>query len=254
MGTNTPPLQTASSVIRELRARGSRARARVSASFFKTAPGQYGHGDVFAGVTVPAQREVARRHRALPLEELATLLEHRGHECRLTALIILVGQYRKADTKERGRIVRFYLAHRSAIDNWDLVDSSAAYILGDHLLHRDRSILYRLAKSRRIWDRRIAVIATAAFIREDDFDDTLRLARILLRDHHDLIHKAVGWMLREVGNRNLRVEERFLDRYAAIMPRTMLRYAIEKLPESKRRKYLARGLRASATTARRASA
>jgi 3-methyladenine DNA glycosylase AlkD len=148
-----------------------------------------------------------------------------------------VYQYRKADAAQRARITRFFLAHRSRVNNWDLVDSSAPYILGDYLLTRDRSILYRLARSKSVWDRRIGVVATAAFIREGQFDDTLKLARLLLQDPHDLIHKAVGWMLREVGNRSREVEERFLTQHAAAMPRTMLRYAIEKLPEADRRRY-----------------
>jgi 3-methyladenine DNA glycosylase AlkD len=233
----TPPL-TASAVIRDLKALASPAKARVSARFFRTAEGQYGHGDIFLGVTVPEQRSAAKRYRALPLAQVARLLEHDVHECRLTALIILVDQYRKADAAARARIARFYLAHRSRVNNWDLVDSSAPYILGDHLLTRDRAILYRLARSKQLWDRRIAIIATAAFIREGQFDDTLAIAKMLLTDTHDLIHKAVGWMLREVGNRSRAAEERFLEGHAREMPRTMLRYAIEKLPAADRQRYL----------------
>jgi 3-methyladenine DNA glycosylase AlkD len=230
---------TARSVIRELEARGTPAKAHASARFFKTAEGQYGHGDVFFGVTVPEQRMVARRFRDTPLPQVARLLEHQVHECRLTGLLILVDRYRKADTAERARIARFYLAHRRRVNNWDLVDSSAPYILGHYLLTRDRSILYRLARSKRVWDRRIGIIATAAFIREGQFGDTLALAKLLLADPHDLIHKAVGWMLREVGNRSPAVEARFLKQHAAAMPRTMLRYAIERLPDAARRRYLA---------------
>ena len=229
----------ARSVIRELQALGTPAKAQASARFFKTAEGQYGHGDVFFGVTVPEQRRVANRYRALPLGQVALLLDHQAHECRLTGLLILVNQYRKADAEDRARIAQFYLGHRGRVNNWDLVDSSAPYILGDHLLTRDRSILYRLARSKRVWDRRIGIIATAAFIREGQFDDTLELSALLLADPHDLIHKAVGWMLREVGTKSRETEERFLGRYAPVMPRTMLRYAIEKLPEAARRRYLA---------------
>jgi 3-methyladenine DNA glycosylase AlkD len=233
----TMPTPTARAVARELRSLASPAKARSSARFFKTAEGQYGHGDVFVGVTVPEQRQIAKRYRTLPLAQVELLLEDDVHECRLTGLLILVDQYRKAAAAQRARIARFYLAHRSRVNNWDLVDSSAPYILGDYLLTRNRSILYRLARSTRVWDRRIGIIATAAFIREGQFDDTLQLARLLLQDPHDLIHKAVGWMLREVGNRSREDEERFLNRYAPAMPRTMLRYAIEKLPEADRRRY-----------------
>jgi 3-methyladenine DNA glycosylase AlkD len=229
---------TARSVIRELQALGTPAKAQASARFFKTAEGQYGHGDVFFGVTVPEQRKVAKRNRSLALTQVALLLAHDAHECRLTGLLILVDQYRKADPAQRARIARFYLARRSRVNNWDLVDSSAPYILGDYLLNRDRSILYRLARSKQVWDRRIAIIATGAFIREGQFDDTLELAKLLLQDSHDLIHKAVGWMLREVGNKSREIEEGFLERHAAVMPRTMLRYAIEKFPEAGRRRYL----------------
>jgi 3-methyladenine DNA glycosylase AlkD len=221
-----------------LKALASPVSARASARFFKTAKGQYGHGDVFVGVTVPEQRQIAKRHRTLPLAQVELLLEDDVHECRLTGLLILVDQYRKADAAQRARIARFYLAHRTRVNNWDLVDSSAPYILGDYLLTRDRSVLYRLARSKRVWDRRIGIIATAAFIREGQFDDTLKVARLLLQDPHDLIHKAVGWMLREVGSRSREAEERFLARYAPAMPRTMLRYAIEKFPEAARRRHL----------------
>jgi 3-methyladenine DNA glycosylase AlkD len=235
------PMNAAScrDVVAALQALGSPAKAKASAWFFKTGEGQYGHGDVFCGVTVPEQRRVAKRFAALPLAELRTLLGSPIHECRLTALLILVRQYERGDPVECARIARFYLAQRARVNNWDLVDSSASYILGRHLLTRDRSILYRLARSRNIWERRIAIIATAAFIRAGDYADTLAIAKLLLGDTHDLIHKAVGWMLREVGNRAPAVEERFLKAHAATMPRTMLRYAIEKFPEAKRRAYMA---------------
>jgi 3-methyladenine DNA glycosylase AlkD len=232
------PAPTARAVVRKLQALGAPAKAQASARFFKTTEGQYGHGDVFFGVTVPEQRKVAKHNRALSLTEIALLLEHEAHEARLTGLLILVDQYRKADPAQRAPIARFYLAHRSRVNNWDLVDLSAPQILGDHLLTRDRSILYRLARSKRLWDRRIGIIATQAFIREEQFDDTLALAKLLLADRHDLIHKAAGWMLREVGDRSHEAEERFLRQYAPVMPRTMLRYAIEKLPEADRRRYL----------------
>ena len=229
----------ASLVTKELQEIGTAARAKASAWFFKTAKGEYGHGDRFLGVSVPAQRKIAKRYARMPLRELRKLLESPFHECRLTALFILACQYRKADAKERQQVVRFYLANRRRVNNWDLVDSSAPYILGRHLLSHDRSVLQKLVRSTNLWDRRIAIIATAALIRVGEYDDTLRLAEMLLCDEHDLIHKAVGWMLREVGNRSPETEENFLKTHAARMPRTMLRYAIEKFPEPKRKAYLA---------------
>lgn len=229
---------TAKAVTFELQKLGTVKKAKVSAWFFKTQKGQYGYGDVFYGVTVPQQREISKRYQALPLSELLILLQSKVHECRLTALLILVGQYRQADEGVRHRIVNFYLKHRTRINNWDLVDASASYILGAHLLGKDRSVLYKLAHSKNLWDKRIAIIATVAFIRTGEFVDTLAIAKILLADKHDLIYKAVGWMLREVGKKSLVTEEKFLDAHAAIMPRTMLRYAIEKFSEEKRKMYL----------------
>lgn len=229
---------TAKAVTVELQKLGTAKKSKVSAWFFKTQKGQYGYGDVFYGVTVPQQREISKRYQALSLSQLLVLLQSKVHECRLTALLILVGQYRQADEATRQRIVKFYLKHRTRINNWDLVDASASYILGHYLLNKDRAILYKLAHSKNLWDKRIAIIATAAFIRALEFTDTLAIAKILLNDQHDLIHKAVGWMLREVGKKSLVTEEKFLDAYAVIMPRTMLRYAIEKFPEEKRKMYL----------------
>jgi 3-methyladenine DNA glycosylase AlkD len=229
---------TASSVVTELKRAGSPAKAKVYAWFFKTKEGQYGHGDIFLGVTVPEQRAIAKKFRDLSFEELHDLLHRDIHEARLTALLILVDQYKRASAKRKEQITRFYLRHAKRVNNWDLVDSSAPYILGDHLLKRDRAVLYRLARSRNLWERRIAIIATQAFIREGQFTDTLRISEILLTDSHDLIHKAVGWMLREVGNRSQLAEERFLKEHAAKMPRTALRYAIEKFPPAKRKSYM----------------
>ncbi len=229
---------TTNTVAKCLQKYSSPERARASARFYKTGPGQYGHGDTFIGASVPEQRKVANQFADLSLEEIDNLLQSKTHEHRLTGLFILVGQYKTADLKTQKALARFYLSRKSRINNWDLVDSSAPYILGNHLLNANRAMLYRLARSKNLWDRRIAIIATAAFIREGEYSDTLNVAKILLDDTHDLIHKAVGWMLREVGNRSLLVEEQFLKKYAATMPRTMLRYAIEKLSESKRRAYL----------------
>jgi len=236
-------ISTSSQVERALKLLGTPEKAKSSAWFFKTGVGQYGHGDVFAGVTVPEQRKVARQFRDLPLTEIDKLLASKIHECRLTALLVLVGQYQKADAATRERIVEFYLAHTPRINNWDLVDSSASYILGVHLLHADekkRKILYRLAKSKDLWERRIAIIATLAFIRNNEYADTLALAELLLSDSHDLIHKATGWMLREVGKRSPDTLREFLRAHATQMPRTMLRYAIERFPDEERKDWLGR--------------
>lgn len=220
---------------RELRELADAERAEASTWYFKTGPGGYGEGDEFLGVTVPNQRRVARRHRDLPLAALATLLASKVHEDRLTGAIILAerAKRRDANIEELGR---FYLAHRDRFNHWDIVDTSAPHVLGRYLRDRDRRLLDRLAASKNTWHRRIAVLATSWSIRHGDFRDTLRLARRLLGDEEDLVHKAVGWMLREVGEKDPRVLREFLDRHASRMPRTMLRYAIEKLPD--RRRYL----------------
>ena len=233
---------TAQTVTNELRKLGTREKAKAKAvtRFFKTGEGEYGHGDIFFGVIVSEQRKLAKQYNALPFAEISLLLKSPVHECRLTALLILTLQFEKANSAERARIAKFYCAHGTRVNNWDLVDASAPYILGQHLLTQDRSILYRFARSKNLWERRIAIVATHAFIRVNQFDDTCAIAEILLTDRHDLIHKAVGWMLREVGKRSLSTEEKFLDQYAHIMPRTMLRYAIEKFPEQKRKTYMGR--------------
>ncbi|MEA1929789.1 MAG: DNA alkylation repair protein [Patescibacteria group bacterium] len=231
---------TANAVIKELEKLSTPERAKASAWYFKTGKGQYGYGDIFWGITVPNERKVAKRHKDLPFAEIKKLLRHKVHECRFTGLLILVTQYKAGDKAEQKRIAKFYLTHRQQVNNWDLVDSSAPYILGPHLLDKDRSMLYRLVRSKNLWDRRIAVISTFAFIRDGDYEDSLKLAKLLLEDKHDLIHKAVGWTLREVGKKSLEAEEGFLKKHASIMPRTMLRYAIEKFPEKKRKSYLAK--------------
>ena len=206
--------------------------------FFKTAPGQYGAGDQFLGIRVPTLRTLARAHAGLSLRDAIDLLRSPLHEARLLALIILVNAYKKADDKERDAIYKSYLANTRFINNWDLVDASAAEIVGRHLAEGSRAELTRLARSSSLWERRIAIIATFHFIRQNDYADTLRIARLLLKDEHDLIHKAVGWMLREVGKRDHAVEESFLARHYKQMPRTMLRYAIERFPEAERQAYL----------------
>ena len=208
--------------------------------FFKCGPGEYGEGDRFLGVTVPSQRRVARQFRDLPLTEIETLLLDRYHECRLTALIIMSERVRRGDRTQVQAIVRLYLEKMDRVNNWDLVDCSADKILGEFLLDEDRTLLDRLAAADDLWQNRIAMIATYRFIKEQQFEDTLRIAETLLEHPHDLIHKAVGWMLREVGKRDQAVLEAFLDEHGATMPRTMLRYAIERLPEKKRQRYLHR--------------
>jgi 3-methyladenine DNA glycosylase AlkD len=207
--------------------------------FFRTGSGEYGEGDRFLGVSVPEQRRVARRFASLDLDSIRTLLTTGVHEERLTALFILVLKFGKADEALRGEIVDLYLANTAFVNNWDLVDSSACQLLGEWLVDRDRSVLDRLAGSESLWERRIAVIATFAFIRRGDPEWTLRMADRLVDDRHDLIHKAVGWMLREVGNRDREAEVRWLRRHQRTMPRTMLRYAIEKFSPEDRRAFLA---------------
>jgi 3-methyladenine DNA glycosylase AlkD len=214
-------------------------KAKKLSGFFKTGKGQYGEGDIFLGIPVPEQRKVAKRYIDLPLYNLQELLSSKIHEHRLTALLILVFKYGKADTSGKDEIFRFYLKNTEHINNWDLVDLSAPKIVGDYLINNDRLILFKLAKSTNLWERRIAILSTLAFIRNNDFEDALRISELLLHDEHDLIHKAVGWMLREIGKRDLEIEERFLSKYCMQMPRTMLRYAIEKFDENKRKFYLA---------------
>lgn len=226
-------------VRRELAAVADPVRAAGVARYLQIVPGGYGEGDELLGVPVPVQRAVAGRHwRALTPAGAGTLLRSAVHEERLTAVFVLVRQFRSGGEDVRREIAELVLAHTDRLDNWDLVDSCAPYVLGPWLADRDRSVLDRLAASELVWDRRIAVMTTFAFVRDGEFGPTLALARQLLRDPHDLVHKAVGWMLREVGNRDRPTEERFLDAHAPDMPRVMLRYAIEKFPPDRRRHYL----------------
>lgn len=213
-------------------------KARILSLFFKTGRGQYGYGDVFLGVVVPDTRRIARAFKDLSVTETVKLLRSNIHEQRLLALLILVEQFRESDDEKRKEIYDLYLNNTKHINNWDLVDLSATHIAGGYLFDKDHSPLIKLAKSSVLWERRIAVLATFYYIKNNDFSETLLIAKILLKDQHDLIHKAVGWMLREVGNRNLAIEEKFLKKHYKSMPRTMLRYAIEKFEEGKRRKYL----------------
>ncbi len=226
-------------VRKELKSMADPDKAAILQRYFKTGLGQYGEGDIFIGVTVPQSRKVAKKFSQLHLVEVKTLLYSRIHEERLVALLILVWRYSSAlsSREEKEEIVKFYLENIKQVNNWDLVDLSAPNILGAHLIDKDRRLLYRLARSENVWERRIAILATYHFIRNGDFSDTLKIAEILLQDRHDLIHKAAGWMLREVGKRDVASEQAFLEKHLGVMPRTMLRYAIERLPESKRRRY-----------------
>lgn len=213
-------------------------KAAFLPKFFKTGPGQYGEGDQFIGVVVPNQRKIAKKYKNLPLAEIQKLIISPIHEHRLTSLFILVHQFQKGDGNKQKEIYEFYLKNKHQVNNWDLVDSSAHKIVGAYLLNKDRSILYELAHSHNLWDRRIAMISCFAFTDQEDFEDALAIADILVNDEHDLIHKAVGWVLREVGKKDQRVEEEFLMKHYKTMPRTMLRYAIEKFTRQKRDFYL----------------
>ena len=223
----------------EMRSLSDPAKARVLARFFKTGPGDYGEGDRFYGVIVPKIRGVAKAHRKAPRREIRKLLCSQFHEERLAALLILVDQYQRGNDLQKREIYDLYLASTAHINNWDLVDLTAQHIVGAYLKGKETSVLTRLALSKSLWERRIAMLATYHFIRLGDSGETLRIAELLQRDPHDLIHKAVGWMLREVGKRcSLKAECEFLDAHAATMPRTMLRYAIERFPEKLRLHYL----------------
>ena len=213
-------------------------RARDLAWFFKTGKGQYGEGDKFIGITVPVQRAIAKKFRHLELGDVEKLLESRVHEHRSVSLMILVAQYEDGDAATKERAFDFYLHHARCINNWDLVDGSAPYIVGKHLASRSRRVLYRLAKSPDLWERRIAMVATSTFIRGGDLKDTFAIASRLLGDKHDLIHKATGWMLREAGKQSRAELIRFLKRNYSRLPRTALRYAIEHFPVAQRKKAL----------------
>jgi len=223
---------------RSLRRLADTNTALVLQRFFKTGPGEYGEGDVFVGIKIPILRKLAAEFEEEPLQTLRILLRSKIHEERMLALMILVRRFARENDQGRRQIYKFYLAHSRLINNWDLVDGSAPYIVGAFLWSRNRQPLYVLAKSPSLWERRIAILSTFHFIRQNDFGDALRISKLLLGDEHDLIHKAVGWMLREIGKRDRIIAETFLKMHYLEMPRTMLRYAIERFPESRRRKYL----------------
>jgi 3-methyladenine DNA glycosylase AlkD len=236
-------MKTVAGVAAEVRARlqelGNAEKARFLQRFFKTGPGEYAEGDVLLGVTVPAVRRLLRHYRALTPAEVLPLLASPLHEERLFALLALVRCFEKGDDEQRLQVYSIYLASTAHINNWDLVDCSAPQIVGGYLLERPREPLYCLARSASLWERRIAILATFTFIRHGQAEDTLGIARLLLDDREDLIHKAAGWMLREVGKREQAALEAFLQRHCRVMPRTMLRYAIERFPGPLRQRYLA---------------
>lgn len=229
---------SASNIKQQLIALGSPEKAEHAKYFFKTGKGKYGEGDIFIGCTNPEVRKVASANKALSFTELKKLITDEIHECRLTAIVILTEQFRKAKEEKRKEIVDFYLQHTAGINNWDLVDLSAYKILGEWLVDKERSILYKLAKSENMWEQRIAMVATKALIQRNDFSDTLKLAEMFLTHKHDLMHKACGWILREVGKKDEKTLTDFLDLHHKTMPRTMLRYSIEKLTPEQRKHYM----------------
>lgn len=226
------------SIKKELLSFADKKKAAFLPSFFKCGKGEYGEGDQFIGVTVPQIRVVAKHHKDATLKDIRSLLCDPIHECRLLALILLVQRFQKADETGKKAVFDFYLRNKKYVNNWDLVDSSAYQIVGDYLLERNRSLLDDLARSDHLWTQRIAMVATFAFIRKGQLEDTFRLSALLLSHEHDLMHKAVGWMLREAGKRDKKALTHFLKNRYATMPRTMLRYAIEKFPEAERKRYL----------------
>lgn len=225
-------------LLAELQQKADSEVAQHSQRYFKTGEGEYGEGDIFLGIRVPELRKLSRRFKKLSLEACSDLLHSPHHETRLIALYILVMQFEKADAAEQKAIYELYLSLTDRVNNWDLVDSSAHKIVGPYLYDKDRSVLLELARSPSLWERRIATIATFYYIPKNEFEEAFAIAEILLKDSHDLIQKAVGWMLREIGNRDKEIETAFLDKHYRNMPRTMLRYAIEKYTKEERQAYL----------------
>ncbi|MGB2928669.1 MAG: DNA alkylation repair protein [Desulfobacterales bacterium] len=229
---------TIKDIRKKLQQLGSEAKAKVLQRFFKTGPGEYGEGDVFIGVRVPELKKLVKEYPDITIKEVMQLLSSTIHEERFFALLMLVSKFSKGNETVKKRIYELYLQHTKFINSWDLVDGSAHQIVGAFLMDKSKEPVYRLAKSNSLWERRIAILSTFHFIKHDNYSETLKISKILLTDDQDLIHKAVGWMLREIGKRHILTEEIFLKKYYKRMPRTMLRYAIEKFPESKRQKYL----------------
>ncbi len=229
---------TIQQIKKRLKQLANKEKAEILQRFFKTGPGEYGEGDVFIGVKVPDLRKVAKDFRDIAIKDVIILIESAIHEERLFALLILVSKYAKGNETTKKEIYKLYLNKTKYINNWDLVDVTAQHIVGDYLMDKNKAPLYNLSKSKDLWERRIAVIATFYFIRHEKYEETLKIAKVLISDKEDLIHKAVGWMLREIGKRDMVIEETFLKQHYKEMPRTMLRYAIEKFPEPKRQQYL----------------
>jgi 3-methyladenine DNA glycosylase AlkD len=225
-------------ILSSLKQISSPERALTSQRFFKTGKGDYGEGDVFLGATVPRCRKIAKEFSGIDLQDVKKHLSSKYHEERLIALLVLVEKFNHADENIKKEIYEFYLENKKYVNNWDLVDLSADKIVGQYLLGKNKSRLHNLAKSESLWDRRIAIVSTYAFIKKGNFDETLKISEILLKDDRDLIQKASGWMLREVGKRDAIILKQFLARYYKEMPRTMLRYAIERFPEEMRKSYL----------------
>jgi 3-methyladenine DNA glycosylase AlkD len=229
---------TIKDIQKKLQQLGNREKAKVLQRFFKTGPGEYGEDDVFIGVRVPDLRKLAKKNQDITIKEVVQLFGSTIHKERFFALLILISKYSKGNEAVKKRIYELYLQNTQFINSWDLVDGSAQHIVGAFLMDKSKEPLYRLAKSKNLWERRIAILSTFHFIKHDKYAETLKISKILLSDEQDLIHKAVGWMLREIGKRHMLTEEIFLKKHYKRMPRTMLRYAIEKFPESKRQKYL----------------
>jgi 3-methyladenine DNA glycosylase AlkD len=228
-------------LIKEIKRHSSRKKSKIYAGFFKTGIGEYSEGDVFLGVPMPEQRKLAQKYVDLKFGNIKELIYSKYHEHRMIGWLIMVYKYKVAKNVEKKKIIDFYIKHRHRCNNWDLIDCTADKLLGKHIINRDKSILYSLAKSDSLWGRRIAIIATFEFIKNKKFDDTKKIAEILLNDKHDLIHKAVGWMLREMGKRDEKQLIKFLNKHYRKMPRTMLRYAIERLHKKNKEFYMKKG-------------
>ncbi|MFZ2390390.1 MAG: DNA alkylation repair protein [Minisyncoccales bacterium] len=228
-------------IIKELKSKKNLVDAGILSWFFKTGKGQYGEGDVFWGIRVPVIREIVKKFKEASLEDIQELLDSKVHEHRLTGLLILVEKYKQEENKKE--IYNFYLKNTKNINNWDLVDLTAPNIIGNFLLEnkKERKILYSLVKSKNLWERRISILSTFTLLRNKEYEDVLKISEILLNDKHDLIHKAVGWMLRELGKRDKAIEIEFLEKYCKVMPRTMLRYSLEKFEAKEKEKYMKKG-------------
>ena len=226
-------------VLKDIESHKDKRKSKILSKFFKTGDGQYGEGDIFWGLTVPVSRKIALKYKNLSLPDINLLLKNKVHEVRLIGLLILVWKYKNLEVKEKEKIVKFYLKNTKYINNWDWVDLSSHYILGNYLINqKNKNILIKLAKSKNLWEQRIAIVSTYALIRKRELEWTFKIAKMFLNHNHDLIHKAAGWMLREAGKKDEKALRKFLDTNTSKMPRTMLRYAIEKFPENVRKEYL----------------